>query len=65
MISTAKIKKLESKMDDIDLARERQEKYARRMFPNDEKFYRFNGALISALISESDLNRILGRNKKS
>ena len=61
MISTAKIKKLESKMDDIDLARERQEKYARRMFPNDEKFYRFNGALIS----ESDLNRILGRNKKS
>lgn len=46
MISDAKIKKLESKMDDLDLARKRQEEYARRMFPNEKKFYRFMGGLI-------------------
>ena len=61
MISAAKIKKLEIKIDEIDLARERQENYARMMSPNDEKFYRFNGTLVS----ESSLNRILGRDKKS
>jgi len=59
MISDAKIKKLESKMDDLDLARKRQEEYARRMFPNEKKFYRFMGGLIP----ESDLKRITENNR--
>lgn len=60
MISEAKIKKLENKSDKLDLTREKQERNARMMFPNDEKFYRFNGGLIP----ESYFERIIGKDKK-
>ena len=60
MNSEAKIKKLESKLNELALIREKRERDVLRMYPN-EKIYRFNGTLVS----ESSLNRILGRDKKS
>lgn len=60
MISTARIKKVEAKIDEIDLARKKEEEYVSRMFPN-ERCYKFQGHLIA----ESVIDRIIGKDRKT
>lgn len=45
MISEAKIKKLENKLNQFDLINEKRERDILKMYPN-EKIYRFDGMII-------------------